>query len=91
MWTPQEKAQCVVWFNKRFAKCDKLTHKVFCLPVDAALTKNVISTGESSVCGLVHRDKVRCPSTSELLHIVWKGTTVPTNCSGLVYVICGNR
>ncbi|GBM62817.1 hypothetical protein AVEN_212162-1 [Araneus ventricosus] len=29
---------------------------------DEDLSKNVYATGESSVCGLVHRDKVRYPS-----------------------------
>ncbi|GBN64193.1 hypothetical protein AVEN_116193-1 [Araneus ventricosus] len=65
--------------------------KFFCSPVDADLTKNVDATGESSVCGLAHRDKVRCPSTTELWGTVWKGTTAPTNCSGLVYVVYGNK
>ncbi|GBL74457.1 hypothetical protein AVEN_235403-1 [Araneus ventricosus] len=61
------------------------------LILDADLAKNVDATGESSVCNLVHRDKVRCPSATELWEKVWKGTTVPTNYSGLVYVIYGNR
>ncbi|GBM08525.1 hypothetical protein AVEN_69751-1 [Araneus ventricosus] len=59
--------------------------------VDADLTKNVDATRESSVCGLVHRDNFRYPSATKLLDSVRKGTTVPTNYSGLVYVIYGNR
>ncbi|GBM74212.1 hypothetical protein AVEN_203412-1 [Araneus ventricosus] len=58
---------------------------------DADLTKNVGATGESSVCSLVHRDKLRYSSTTKLSVTVWKGTIVLTNYSGLVYVIYGNR
>ncbi|GBN94794.1 hypothetical protein AVEN_54189-1, partial [Araneus ventricosus] len=50
---------------------------------DAHLTKNVDATGERSVCSLVHREKVQCPSATELWDTVWKGTTGPTDCSGL--------
>ncbi|GBO06269.1 hypothetical protein AVEN_132345-1 [Araneus ventricosus] len=39
----------------------------------AYLTKNVYATGESSVCSLVHRDNVRCPSSTELWDTIWKG------------------
>ncbi|GBL77628.1 hypothetical protein AVEN_152870-1 [Araneus ventricosus] len=59
--------------------------------VDADLAKNMDATGESSVCSLVHRDKVRCPSAKELWDTVWKGITDPTNYAGLVYVIYGNK
>ncbi|GBN71788.1 hypothetical protein AVEN_98537-1, partial [Araneus ventricosus] len=50
------------------------------------LTKNVDATGESLVCSLVHR-----VHTAKLADTVWKASTVPTNSSGLVYVIYGNR
>ncbi|GBL85799.1 hypothetical protein AVEN_63141-1 [Araneus ventricosus] len=33
--------------------------------LDADLSKNVDATGESSVCSLLHGDKVRCPSATE--------------------------
>ncbi|GBM53440.1 hypothetical protein AVEN_109347-1 [Araneus ventricosus] len=39
----------------------------------ADLTKNVDARGESSVCSLVHRDNVRCPSSTELWNTIWKG------------------
>ncbi|GBO39490.1 hypothetical protein AVEN_57238-1, partial [Araneus ventricosus] len=58
---------------------------------DADLTKNMVAIGESSVCSLVHRDKVRYPSATKLSDTVWKGTTVPTNYSSFVYVIYENR
>ncbi|GBN06798.1 hypothetical protein AVEN_69018-1, partial [Araneus ventricosus] len=55
---------------------------------DEDLTKNVDAAG-ISVLSLVHRDKVRYPSATKLSDTVWKGTTVLTNYSGLVYVIYG--
>ncbi|GBM12473.1 hypothetical protein AVEN_55306-1 [Araneus ventricosus] len=45
----------------------------------ADLTKNVDAAGESSVCSLVHRDKVRCSNATKLSDTIWHGTTVPTN------------
>ncbi|GBM44976.1 hypothetical protein AVEN_223058-1 [Araneus ventricosus] len=46
------------------------------------------SPQESSVCSLVHRDKVKAQVCGTLGHS-WNGTTPPTNYSGLVYVIYG--
>ncbi|GBN69381.1 hypothetical protein AVEN_84440-1 [Araneus ventricosus] len=63
----------------------------YCPAYDANLTKNVEAAGESSVCSLVHKDKVRYPSTTKLSDTTWKGTTVPTNYLVLVYIIYGNR
>ncbi|GBN18894.1 hypothetical protein AVEN_239583-1 [Araneus ventricosus] len=54
-----------------------------CFLVDADLMKNVDATGESSVCSLVHRDKVRCPSATELWDTVWKGNHRPDQLFGL--------
>ncbi|GBL97630.1 hypothetical protein AVEN_49138-1 [Araneus ventricosus] len=56
---------------------------------DADLTENVDSR-ESSVCSLVHRDKVRYTSATKLSNTIWKGTTVLPNHSGLMYVIYEN-
>ncbi|GBN23691.1 hypothetical protein AVEN_241383-1 [Araneus ventricosus] len=78
--------------NKRFSKCDKIAHIKFSrFPGDADLTKKVDATEGSSVCSLVHRDKERSPSATKLTDTEWKATTVPTNYSGLVYVIYRNR
>ncbi|GBM99406.1 hypothetical protein AVEN_175968-1, partial [Araneus ventricosus] len=56
---------------------------------DSDLMKNVDATGESSVCSLVHTDKVQYTSATKLSDTVWEGTTVPTNYSDLLYVIYG--
>ncbi|GBL97663.1 hypothetical protein AVEN_49163-1 [Araneus ventricosus] len=41
---------------------------------DADLMKNVNAIGESSVCNLAHKDKVRYPNTTKLSDTVWKET-----------------
>ncbi|GBM13320.1 hypothetical protein AVEN_226301-1 [Araneus ventricosus] len=59
---------------------------------DTDLTKSMDSTGESSVCSLVHRDKVRYPSATKLSDTVYGRDPLsrPTIRTWYTYVIYRN-